>query len=205
MKPSNSRSSLTATSHDLKESTKRRKINPSNVSDDRKYFKNISIYITELPATPRKFRDKYTRDYVPNQMEETSIKAVAARWLEPRSSDSTKEHVRQSSGLHVETEPQSRRSRTALMRNVTKAVASFRTATWATPHRPSLRNSRVFNSATRTSKAAEHPDFEERCPLDGLYWTDLRTWLQNLFPGLPFGEYKVLLSHLVTMSLHYPR
>jgi len=29
------------------------------------YYKNISIYSVELPATPAKFREKYTRDYLP--------------------------------------------------------------------------------------------------------------------------------------------
>jgi len=32
---------------------------------DIQYYKNISIYSVELPATPAKFREKYTRDYLP--------------------------------------------------------------------------------------------------------------------------------------------
>ncbi|KAN0096621.1 hypothetical protein V8E51_015426 [Hyaloscypha variabilis] len=36
--------------------------------EDRKTYKNISIYITELPPpTPTRFRDKYTRNYEPRQ------------------------------------------------------------------------------------------------------------------------------------------
>ena len=33
--------------------------------EDRKTYKNISIDITELPPTPTRFRDKYTRNYQP--------------------------------------------------------------------------------------------------------------------------------------------
>lgn len=34
-------------------------------SKDRMAFKNISLYITDLPPTPKRFRDKYTRTYSP--------------------------------------------------------------------------------------------------------------------------------------------
>lgn len=31
--------------------------------DDRRTYRNLSIYITELPPTPTRFRDKYTRNF----------------------------------------------------------------------------------------------------------------------------------------------
>ncbi|CZR68156.1 uncharacterized protein PAC_18055 [Phialocephala subalpina] len=34
---------------------------------DFRCYKNVSIYFVELPATPTKFREKYTRDYRPSQ------------------------------------------------------------------------------------------------------------------------------------------
>ena len=41
---------------------------------DLRYYKNLSIYFVELPATPAKFREKYPRDYPlpPPQLEQTS-------------------------------------------------------------------------------------------------------------------------------------
>lgn len=42
---------------------------------DLRYYKNLSIYFVELPATPAKFREKYPRDYPlpPPQLEQTSL------------------------------------------------------------------------------------------------------------------------------------
>lgn len=38
-----------------------------SVYDERRNYKNISIYLTELPPTPTRFRDKYHRGYTPGQ------------------------------------------------------------------------------------------------------------------------------------------
>ena len=37
----------------------------AELKEERKSYKNISIYITELPPTPTRFRDKYHRGYIP--------------------------------------------------------------------------------------------------------------------------------------------
>jgi hypothetical protein len=38
-----------------------------NQYEERRSYKNISIYVTDLPATPTRFRDKYHRGYTPEQ------------------------------------------------------------------------------------------------------------------------------------------
>jgi hypothetical protein len=76
-------------------------------SKDRMAFKNISLYITDLPPTPKRFRDKYTRTYSPRNARKSQFSIPeldSAEWRRARRANDL-HRARYASGTTASTPP----------------------------------------------------------------------------------------------------
>lgn len=200
MKPLVKRSLLSAVSQEPWAPTNELESTSNIFNDDRRYFKNVSIYITELPQTPDILRARYIRYSSFRRVEDTRANSTEERWFRSLCRTSKTKLTRLLLGRRIKSKEEPGRSPSWTMRDVTRAVISFRSATGPSSYTPSRLKSSLLNLTTRSSEVSEEPHFQERYPVDGLPWDDLSTWLSHLFPGLIFNDYKVFAKHLVVMS-----